>query len=152
MAAGDGRLPVTDAEAAANGGRWVGRPIRRVEDARHLTGTASFVDDIRRPGLLSIAFVRSPHGAARIAGIDTAAALETPGVRASSPAEDLGDLAAARPAPRPPRVRGRRDAAARPRPRPPHRGAGRARHRRHAARRRGRRGARRGRRTSSPTR
>ena len=75
MAAGDGRLPVTDAEAAASGGRWVGRPIRRVEDARHLTGTASFVDDIRRPGLLSIAVVRSPHGAARITGIDTAAAL-----------------------------------------------------------------------------
>jgi len=92
MAAGDGRLPVTDAEAAANGGRWVGRPIRRVEDARHLTGSASFVDDIRRPGLLSIAVVRSPHGAARIIGIDTAAALETPGVRHVITADDLGDL------------------------------------------------------------
>jgi carbon-monoxide dehydrogenase large subunit len=92
MAAGDGRLPVTDAEAAASGGRWVGRPIRRVEDARHLTGTASFVDDIRRPGLLSIAVVRSPHGAARITGIDTATALETPGVRHVVTADDLGDL------------------------------------------------------------
>jgi len=92
MAAGDGRLPVTDAEAAANGGRWVGLPIRRVEDARHLTGTASFVDDIRRPGLLSIAVVRSPHGAARVTGIDTAAALETAGVRHVVTADDLGDL------------------------------------------------------------
>jgi carbon-monoxide dehydrogenase large subunit len=92
MAAGDGRLPVTDAEAAANGGRWVGRPIRRVEDARHLTGTASFVDDIRRPGALSIAVVRSPHGAARITGIDTAAALEIPGVRHVITADDLGDV------------------------------------------------------------
>jgi carbon-monoxide dehydrogenase large subunit len=46
------------AQDAAVGGRWVGRPIRRVEDPRHLTGRASFVDDIRRPGLLSIAFHR----------------------------------------------------------------------------------------------
>ena len=52
----DAPATATPAGAAALGGRWVGRPLRRVEDARHLTGTASFVDDIRRPGLLSIAF------------------------------------------------------------------------------------------------
>ncbi len=85
----DGRMPATDPERAAVGGRWVGRPIRRFEDARHLTGAASFVDDIRRPGVLSIAFARSPHGAARIASVDTAAALETDGVRAVLTAEDL---------------------------------------------------------------
>jgi aerobic carbon-monoxide dehydrogenase large subunit len=92
MAEGDGRLPVTGAAGAAKGGRWVGRPIRRVEDARHLTGRASFVDDIRRPGLLSIAFVRSPHGAARVTGVDAAPALETPGVRHVLTAADLPDL------------------------------------------------------------
>jgi aerobic carbon-monoxide dehydrogenase large subunit len=88
----DGPLPATDAAAAATGGRWVGRPLRRVEDARHLTGTASFVDDIRRPGVLSIAFARSPHGAARIDAVDTSAALETEGVRAVLTADDLADL------------------------------------------------------------
>ena len=85
----DGCATATPAQDAALGGRWVGRPLRRVEDARHLTGTASFVDDIRRPGVLSIAFQRSPHGAARIAAIDTAAALATEGVRAVIIAEDL---------------------------------------------------------------
>jgi carbon-monoxide dehydrogenase large subunit len=92
MAEGDGRLPVTGAGAAAVGGRWVGRPIRRLEDRRHLTGTASFVDDIRRPGLLSIAFVRSPHGAARIDGVDPSGALEIAGVRHVITAADLGDV------------------------------------------------------------
>jgi len=82
-------VTTTPARDAALGGRWVGRPMRRVEDARHLTGTASFVDDIRRPGLLSIAFARSPHGAARIVSIDTAPALETDGVRAVITAADL---------------------------------------------------------------
>jgi aerobic carbon-monoxide dehydrogenase large subunit len=88
----DGHGTATRAEDAAVGGRWVGRPIRRVEDARHLTGRASFVDDIRRPGLLSIAFVRSPHGAARIASVDTAPALAVDGVRLVLTAGDLGDI------------------------------------------------------------
>jgi carbon-monoxide dehydrogenase large subunit len=90
----DGRPPVTEPRHAAVGGRWVGRPIRRVEDPRHLTGTASFVDDIRRPGVLHIAFTRSPHGAARIEAIDTAAARETDGVRAVLTAADLDGVEA----------------------------------------------------------
>ena len=85
----DGGVPTTDPGQAAVGGRWVGRPLRRVEDPRHLTGTASFVDDIRRPGVLSIAFARSPHGAARIEAVGTAAALESDGVRAVLTAADL---------------------------------------------------------------
>jgi aerobic carbon-monoxide dehydrogenase large subunit len=90
VGAEDGRHRATDAEHAALGGRWVGRPIRRVEDPRHLTGTARFVDDLRRPGLLSLAFARSPHAAARITAIDTEAAASTPGVRAVLTARDLG--------------------------------------------------------------
>ena len=46
----------------AVGGRWVGRSVARVEDRRHLTGDASFVDDIRTAGVLHVAFARSPHG------------------------------------------------------------------------------------------
>ena len=49
-------------------------PCARVEDRRHLTGDATFVDDIRTAGVLHVAFARSPHGAARIEGIDTAEA------------------------------------------------------------------------------
>src|SRR5215218_2548486 len=81
-----------DAEAAAVGGRWVGRPVPRVEDRRHLTGDATFVDDIRSADVLHVAFTRSPHGAARIEGIHTAEAAEAPGVRAVLTAADLGDL------------------------------------------------------------
>jgi aerobic carbon-monoxide dehydrogenase large subunit len=81
-----------DAEAAALGGRWVGRPVPRVEDRRHLTGDATFVDDVRTAGVLHLAFARSPHGAARIEGIDTSEAAEAPGVRAVLTAADLGDL------------------------------------------------------------
>ncbi|MGZ8649353.1 MAG: xanthine dehydrogenase family protein molybdopterin-binding subunit, partial [Solirubrobacteraceae bacterium] len=81
-----------DAEAAALGGRWVGQSVARVEDRRHLTGDATFVDDSRAAGVLHVAFARSPHGAARIEGIDTAEAAQAPGVRAVLTAADLGDL------------------------------------------------------------
>lgn len=79
-------------EIARNSGRWVGRPIRRLEDPRHLTGTATFVDDINLPGLAHLAFVRSPHAAARITGIHTDAAAALDGVVAVITARDLGGL------------------------------------------------------------
>ena len=40
--------------------------MQRVEDARLLTGTGTFVDDVTRPGMLHACFVRSPHPRARI--------------------------------------------------------------------------------------
>ncbi|HYM58903.1 MAG TPA: xanthine dehydrogenase family protein molybdopterin-binding subunit [Solirubrobacteraceae bacterium] len=73
-------------------GRWIGRAMRRVEDPRHLTGTASFVDDIRRHGVLALAFTRSAQAAARVAGLETEAARGTDGVRAVLTASDLGDV------------------------------------------------------------
>jgi carbon-monoxide dehydrogenase large subunit len=81
-----------DPEAAALGGRWVGRSVARVEDRRHLTGTATFVDDIATPGTLHAAFTRASHAAARIVAVDTAPALAVDGVRAVLTAGDLGDL------------------------------------------------------------
>jgi hypothetical protein len=48
---------------------WFGKPVRRNEDARLLTGRALFVDDVRLPGMLHVAFVRSPVAHARIRGI-----------------------------------------------------------------------------------
>lgn len=81
-----------DAEAAALGGRWIGRSVARVEDRRHLTGDASFVDDISPPGLLHAAFTRAPQAAALIAGVDTAPALAVEGVRAVLTAADIGEL------------------------------------------------------------
>ena len=60
--------------------RWFGTPVKRREDPKLITGTAAFIDDIRPPGALHLAFVRSPHAHARILGYDAAAALAMPGV------------------------------------------------------------------------
>ncbi len=69
----------------------VGERIKRNEDPRLLTGRALFVDDVNLPGMLHVAFVRSPHAHARILGIDAAQAREREGVVAVYTAEDLGD-------------------------------------------------------------
>ncbi|MBI3457309.1 MAG: xanthine dehydrogenase family protein molybdopterin-binding subunit [Candidatus Rokubacteria bacterium] len=62
--------------------RYIGRPMRRVEDRRLLLGVGRYVDDVRRPGLLHVAFLRSPHAHARIRRLDVAAARTAPGVAA----------------------------------------------------------------------
>jgi carbon-monoxide dehydrogenase large subunit len=58
--------------------RYVGRSLPRFEDPELLRGRTRYLDDIRLPGMLEVAFVRSPYAHARIAGVqaDTARALE----------------------------------------------------------------------------
>ena len=70
-------------------GRWVGKSMPRVEDARHLTGRGMFVDDIERPWMLYAAFTRSSFGAARVRGVAVDEALEVPGVEAVLTHSDL---------------------------------------------------------------
>ena len=60
--------------------RFVGARVSRVEDPRLLRGQGQYVADVNVPGMLSVAFVRSPHAAARIAKIDTRVAAGMPGV------------------------------------------------------------------------
>lgn len=69
--------------------QYVGRPIRRSEDHRLLTGAARFVADIRLPGLLEAVVVRSVYARARIARIDPSNALAMEGVVRVYTAEDL---------------------------------------------------------------
>jgi carbon-monoxide dehydrogenase large subunit len=57
-----------------------GKPVRRVEDIRLVTGRGCFSDDVSLPGQAHAAFVRSPHAHARIVRIDGGAALKIPGV------------------------------------------------------------------------
>jgi len=57
-----------------------GKPVRRKEDARLLTGRGRYSDDVNLPGQAYACFVRSPHAHARIGRIDAVAALATPGV------------------------------------------------------------------------
>src|SRR2546429_1049713 len=63
-------------------GALMGRPIRRLEDARLLRGAGRFVDDIALPGLMHATFVRSPVAHARLRGVDATKARAVPGVRA----------------------------------------------------------------------
>src|SRR3954471_16861123 len=47
----------------------LGQPVRRREDARLLAGRGEFLDDLRLPGTLHMAFVRSPHAHARVRAV-----------------------------------------------------------------------------------
>ena len=65
---------VEPTDPAIGATRYAGSRVHRVEDARLLTGRGTFVDDIRRPGMLHACFVRSQFAHAKINGIDTSAA------------------------------------------------------------------------------
>ena len=58
----------------------VGKRIRRREDPRLITGTATYVDDIQMPGMHHACIVRSPHGSAKIKSINVKPATDLPGV------------------------------------------------------------------------
>src|SRR6202035_2045215 len=70
----------------------VGKRIRRREDPRLITGTATYVDDIKMPGMHHACILRSPHGAARIRSINAQSALEHPGVVAVFTGADVKDV------------------------------------------------------------
>ncbi len=63
------------------GAKWFGAAVKRKEDPALLAGKGRFVDDVRLPGVLHAAFVRSPHPHAKIRGIDTSAATALKGVQ-----------------------------------------------------------------------
>ena len=60
--------------------RIFGSGIRRREDPRLITGTASYTDDLTLPGMVHAAVLRSPHAHARIKKIDTSKAKAAEGV------------------------------------------------------------------------
>jgi carbon-monoxide dehydrogenase large subunit len=69
--------------AAAHPGiatRVLGAGVKRLEDPRLLVGRGRYFDDIRLPGLLHAAFVRSSHAHARVSGVNPSAGLGAPGV------------------------------------------------------------------------
>jgi 2-furoyl-CoA dehydrogenase large subunit len=70
--------------------RWIGRPVRRVEDGRLLTGRGAYVDDLPPlAGLHHAAIVRSPYPHARIGGYDVSAARAVAGVTAVITGDDV---------------------------------------------------------------
>ena len=50
---------------------YIRAPIRQREDARLLTGRANYVDDIRMPGMVHAALLRSAEAHTKILAIDT---------------------------------------------------------------------------------
>ena len=70
----------------------MGGIVRRKEDPALIQGEGRYVDDIRLPGELHAAFVRSPYARARIGAIDASEALGMDGVRAVYTIEDVRDL------------------------------------------------------------
>ena len=85
--------------------RYTGASVKRSEDPRILTGAGRYVDDIKLPGMLHAAFVRSPMAPARVLSVDVSAARAMPGWR-------LPAFPTCRSGPPPPRIcwpgRGRR--------------------------------------------
>ena len=83
------RVEAADDDAMTT--RYFGAPIARNEDRRLLTGRALFVNDVERPGMLHVAFLRSPHAHARLGAVELSRVRERPGVVAAYTADDLGD-------------------------------------------------------------
>ena len=75
----------TDTQAAPE----LGKARLRKEDARLVTGETMWTDNIVLPGMLHMAFVRSPYAHARITSVDVSAARSMPGVIAAFSGADF---------------------------------------------------------------
>ena len=80
---------VTDPAEARE--QQVGARRLRKEDARLVTGQTNWTDNIQLPGMLHMAFVRSPIAHARITRVDVSAARGELGVVAAFAGADLAD-------------------------------------------------------------
>lgn len=69
--------------------KYVGQRIKRTEDPRLIKGLAHYVDDIRLPDTLHVAFVRSIYAHANISGLDVTEAVKAPGVVAVYTGKDI---------------------------------------------------------------
>ncbi|HUJ05816.1 MAG TPA: xanthine dehydrogenase family protein molybdopterin-binding subunit [Streptosporangiaceae bacterium] len=69
----------------------LGRARARKEDARLVTGRTTWTDNLVLPGMLHMAFVRSPYAHARISSVDVSAAKALPGVVAAFSGADFAD-------------------------------------------------------------
>jgi aerobic carbon-monoxide dehydrogenase large subunit len=70
-------------------GHTFGDRMPRKEDGRFIRGKGKYVDDVRLPGMLHSAIVRSPFAHAKINNVDVSAALELEGVHAVITGADL---------------------------------------------------------------
>ena len=71
---------------------FIGKSVLRKEDARLLTGKGQFIADLKLPGMLHAAFVRSQVAHGRIKSVDLSRALASPGVVYAIAGPDLVKL------------------------------------------------------------
>jgi aerobic carbon-monoxide dehydrogenase large subunit len=69
--------------------KYVGQSLRRREDFKFVTGKGRYTDDIKVPGMLHMAVLRSPHAHAIIKRVDLSASQAAPGVRLVLSGADL---------------------------------------------------------------
>jgi aerobic carbon-monoxide dehydrogenase large subunit len=69
--------------------KYLGQPLRRREDFKFVTGKGRYTDDLKAPGMLHMAVLRSPHAHAVIRQVDLSSAKAAPGVRLALSGEDL---------------------------------------------------------------
>jgi CO/xanthine dehydrogenase Mo-binding subunit len=70
----------------------VGQPALRQDGLERARGEAVYTADLKLPGMLHAAVLRSPHAHARVARVDLAPALALPGVHAAIGPQDLEQL------------------------------------------------------------
>src|SRR5207247_2557628 len=70
---------------------YFGRAMKRVEDPRLIKGIATYVDDLKLPGMLFAAILRSPYAHAKIKSIKTDAAKALAGVVGVFIGPDIND-------------------------------------------------------------
>ena len=68
---------------------YIGKSIPRPNAKKLVEGRGQYVDDVILPRMVHVAFVRSPHAHAKIAGIDATDALKLPGVLRVFTGKDL---------------------------------------------------------------
>ena len=56
--------------------RGIGHSVKRKEDDRFIRGRGNYIDDMKLPGMLHMAILRSPFAHATINGVDTSRAAE----------------------------------------------------------------------------
>ncbi len=72
--------------------RYTGTSVKRSEDPRILTGGGRYTDDIKLPGMLHAAFVRSPLAHGQVLAVDAEAARALPGVVAVYTGADMAAM------------------------------------------------------------
>ncbi|HEX8181237.1 MAG TPA: xanthine dehydrogenase family protein molybdopterin-binding subunit [Pyrinomonadaceae bacterium] len=71
--------------------KYVGQRVKRTEDPRLIKGLAHYVDDVRLPDTLHVAFVRSVYAHARLVNVDASEARKAPGVVAVYTGRDVAE-------------------------------------------------------------